>query len=320
MRALSSISVLCLVVAVLFVGCAEEIAPTDAYLATWNPQSSSGIAGIPDAPSVPDDNPIPVPDPETDPAVPGTDKDNDGVAAELDCNDHNPELGRLLYLDGLVEDSGYFKAPPQLADAPWLYGDTTLTSTGGGQQATLGKAEDWGDVFIYAVVSAEGTIAENCQGADNTATERWRAGLVARAALDPNNATEGFSGYRCAVGSDATGEDGLPFRGPSTGQFVQIAEFGGGPGPSAPSECDDDFDPSFAELDRSSITAMDITGQDSAVLSFAVRGDQLQCDLVTTRGTISASAQSSTFSTGGVGFSTLNMYGKFHWISVCELN
>ena len=100
---------------------------------------------------------------------------------------------------------------------------------------------------------------------------------------------------------------------------MQLAEFRDGPEDGNPAECDDRPASAFQELDRQWTSSVDMTGPESAVLSFTVVGNKLTCELVSTTGITTATAIDDSFTDGTVGFSTMNMYGKFHYISVCEV-
>ena len=307
MRTLSAITVFSLMTSGSLVACQQEtdpVDPLDAYLATWMPRGSEA-------------NPISFPTEPSNPADgvdPGSklDLDGDGVPAGKDCNDNSPLLGQLLYLDSLDRDTNWFHPPTQLSRDPWIYTNQTLAATGGGQQANIGEAQNWQNVFIFAVLSASGT-SDGCHSPTGGTTNRWRTGLLARAALDSDQ-NEGFHGYRCGMGSDAEA-----LTGESTGSFLQIAEFKDAPEGHGATECNEAADPSFGELARVDTEPLDLTGEDTAVLAFTAIDNQLNCELLTTRGGATAQATSTKFTSGTVGFSTLNMYGKFHFISVCEV-
>ncbi|MCB9760741.1 MAG: hypothetical protein H6739_12945 [Alphaproteobacteria bacterium] len=146
-------------------------------------------------------------------------------------------------------------------------------------------------------------------------TERWRAGILARAALDSDQG-EGYHGYRCALASNG-GEDCY-----DPGHFLQIGEFMDAPEDDIQSECEGGcVNPTFDQLARVDHDgSLDLSAGDSATLSFWVVGDQLYCEAEdASGGTLTASASDDSFSSGTTGLSTLNMYGQYDWIRVCEV-
>ena len=317
MRTLSSTTILCLFVSALLVGCVEEIEPNDARLLSWDADNSEGIAmgdpaaeaQVPD-PSNPDNPPAGPGGPGNGPVVPFIDIDSDGIPAEQDCNDYNYQLGRRLFTDSFDTDTGVFQAPPRLDRDPWIYGDATLTATGGGQQAVLGANMDFNNLYITTVVSADGTNS-GCVDSMGRETNFWRAGVLARANIDSSRDGD-FNGYRCALASE---EDG---RGNAV-RFLQIVEFHDVTEPGGAVECGDDSS-SYTELARAPVATSDLSNEGTAVLSFALLGTQMECQLVSTRGVITISATADNIPSGSVGFSTHNMYGKFHFVNACGIN
>lgn len=315
MRTLSSTTALCLIITTaLLVGCVEDVDPNDASLLSWDADNSEGLADMGDSTEAkgPDDNPqIPGIPGNDDPAAPRQDIDGDGITADLDCNDYNYQLGAQLFADSFDTDTGSFQPPPRLRTEPWIYGDATLSATGGGQQAVIGREMNFRDLVITTVVSADGTNS-GCLGTYGSETNTWRAGLLARANLDRSNNGD-FNGYRCALGSDDDGRGGAE-------RFLQIIRFNDVPERGDVPECGDGPADSYTELTRAPVSTSDLAAGSTAVLSFALHGDQMECQLVTTRGVVTVSARADDDTSGSVGFSTLNMYGKFHYVTACGIN
>lgn len=146
--------------------------------------------------------------------------------------------------------------------------------------------------------------------------DRWRAGLLLRAELDADQG-EGFHGYRCALASNSP-EDCY-----DDGQFLQIGEFMDHEEDDHASECGDGCEnPSFDQLARVDHDgSIDLDGGERASLSFWAVGDELLCVAEDSEGNrVSASASDDSFTGGTVGLSTLNMFGEFAWVRVCEAN
>lgn len=246
---------------------------------------------------------------------PVPDRDRDGSPEDEDCDDTNAHVGRLLYEDTLSEDSGFFAEPPQLSEEPWMYDDGALVATGSGQQARIGQAQSWGDIAVFATLSSRGTLGGCC---DNEGPiNRWRAGLVVRGELDEDQ-DEGFHGYRCALASNASTVDGVPHSGPSTGFFLQVAEFMDGAEDEISTECEDGVNTTFDELDREEHSIVDLASGETAELAFYAVGDTLHCQVSANGQTVTATGHDDSFRTGTIGFSTLNMFGEFHSVRVCE--
>lgn len=145
-------------------------------------------------------------------------------------------------------------------------------------------------------------------------TDRWRAGILVRAEEDADQ-DEGFHGYRCAIAHNAEGncyEDG---------HFLQLGEFMDIEEDDIASECNGSCEnPSFDQLGRSNHDgALDIAAGDVATLSFWAVDDQLYCVAEDQEGNSTVvTATDDTFTSGATGMSTLNMYGTYDWIRVCE--
>ena len=148
-------------------------------------------------------------------------------------------------------------------------------------------------------------------------TERWRAGILARASVDSDQ-DEGFNGYRCALAENAEEECFDP------GHFLQIGEFMDAPEDGIDSECEGTCDNSsfdqLARADHDGTTSL--RDGDSASLTFWVYQDQLYCAADDTTGNLVAetSVTDDSFEFGETGFSTLNMFGDFDSIKVCEVH
>jgi len=176
------------------------------------------------------------------------------------------------------------------------------------------------DEVSYSMPAAAFDYDHNGDGAITCGeTERWRAGVLARAALDEDQ-DEGFHGFRCALARNAV-EDCY-----DEGHFLQIAEFMDAPEDDIYSECDDDacaenttFD-QLARVDHDG--TIDISAGDVADLAFWVVGDDLMCAVDDGNGgtyvRADAEGEAGSFSSGTTGMSTLNMFGDFDHIKVCE--
>jgi len=150
-------------------------------------------------------------------------------------------------------------------------------------------------------------------------TDRWRAGVLARAEIDGDQ-DEGYHGFRCALARNAE-EDCY-----DAGHFLQIAEFMDAPEDDIYSECEDDacaenttFD-QLARVDHDG--SIDISVGDVADLAFWVVGDDLMCAVDDGNGgtyvRADAEGEAGSFGSGTTGMSTLNMFGDFDHIKVCE--
>lgn len=146
-------------------------------------------------------------------------------------------------------------------------------------------------------------------------TERWRAGVLNRSSLDDDQ-DEGFHGYRCALAQNAEPDCYDP------GHFLQIGAFLDGPEDDINSECEGSCEnPTFDELARTDHDgSTDLSDGDVAELRFFAYGDDLLCEAYDESGTLfaSAAAEHTDFGDGESGMSTLNMYGDYAWIKVCE--
>lgn len=246
------------------------------------------------------------------------DEDQDGVIARLDCNDFDPTVGNLLFEDDFSQNTGFFSPTPQL-DAPWGFADGITFASDGGQQAQLGQPRDWSDVVVFAKLSASGTKT-NCgvqSGQEAcSSTDRWRAGLVVRASADADQ-DEGYHGYRCALSSNAVNgcfEDGL---------FLQIGEFMDAPEDDVDSECAGTgscpINTTFDQLGRQNHELIDLGAGDTGYLTFYAVGQNMYCETVNDAGqVVSVTGTDDSFATGTVALSTLNIYGEFDFIRVCQ--
>lgn len=157
--------------------------------------------------------------------------------------------------------------------------------------------------------------------ADGTLTcgeiDRWRGGILGRAAFDEDQG-EGYHGYRCAVARNAEEDCFDP------GWFVQLGEFMDAPEDGISSECEDGCPPNttFDSLDRTDTDSrFDLPTGATAVLSLSMLGDQLTCTATTSEGeTATAEAVDESFDAGTVGLSTLNLWGQYDWLEVCEIH
>lgn len=246
------------------------------------------------------------------------DEDLDGVFARADCNDFDPTVGALLFEDDFSENTGFF-APTSQLDAPWGWQDGVTFAADGGQQAQLGQPRDWNDVVVFAKLSASGTRTNCGLGPDQepcSSTDRWRAGLVVRAAADADQ-DEGYHGYRCALSSNAENgcfEDGL---------FLQIGEFMDAPEDDVDSECRQAGNcapnTTFDQLGRQNHDAIDLGAGDTGYLTFYAVGQTMYCEAVGDDGTVvSVTGTDDSFASGTVGLSTLNIYGEFDFVRVCQ--
>ncbi len=250
-------------------------------------------------------------------ATPGPiDDDGDGVDASVDCDDNDHRIGTLLYANDFSQDDGFFSPTEQLND-PWDWDGSVTSATDGGQQAQIGLQQDWDDVVVFAKVSAFGTESNCGNGEGQVACEsndRWRTGVVLRAAIDEDQ-DEGYHGYRCALASNAENgcfEEGL---------FLQVAEFMDAPEDDIRSECNADCPPNttFDQHGRQNHELIDLGAGDTGYISFYAVGNQLHCEARNENGDIVvAQGTDDSFASGTVGLSTLNIYGAFDHIVVCE--
>lgn len=246
------------------------------------------------------------------------DEDQDGVFARVDCNDLDPTVGALLFEDDFSTNSGFF-APTSQLDDPWGWQDGVTFAADGGQQAQLGQPRDWSDVVVFAKLTASGTKTNCGLGTDQepcSSTDRWRAGLVVRAAEDADQ-DEGYHGYRCALSSNAENgcfEDGL---------FLQIGEFMDAPEDDIDSECQQAGNcapnTTFDQLGRQNHDAIDLGAGDTGYLTFYAVGQSMYCEAVNDAGeVVSVTGTDDSFASGTVALSTLNIYGEFDFVRVCQ--
>ena len=146
-------------------------------------------------------------------------------------------------------------------------------------------------------------------------TDRWRAGVLARAAVDEDQ-DEGYHGYRCALAHNAEGKCADP------GHFIQIAEFMDAEEDDIHSECEDTcVNPTFDQLARVDHKGtVDLADGDTAQLTFWLHGKEMYCAAADASGTtfVESRASDQSFRAGQIGMSTLNMYGDYDAIKVCE--
>jgi hypothetical protein len=246
------------------------------------------------------------------------DEDQDGVFARVDCNDFDPTVGELIFEDDFSVNTGFFAPTPQL-DAPWGWQDGVTFAADGGQQAQIGQPRDWRDVVVFAKLTASGTKTNCGLGPEQepcSSTDRWRAGLVVRAAADADQ-DEGYHGYRCALSSNAENgcfEDGL---------FLQIGEFMDAPEDDVDSECRDSGDcapnTTFDQLGRQNHESIDLGAGDAGYLTFYAVGQNMYCEAVNEAGeVVSVTGTDDSFASGTVALSTLNLYGEFDFVRVCQ--
>ncbi|HJN77616.1 MAG TPA: hypothetical protein QGF58_27095 [Myxococcota bacterium] len=145
-------------------------------------------------------------------------------------------------------------------------------------------------------------------------TERWRAGFLSRAATDDDQ-DEGYHGYRCALASNSVLDCW------DAGHFLQIAAFLDVEEDDINSECEGScINPSFDQLARTDHDeSMDLATGSDATIRFYTFEDDLYCYATDGTVEVKASATADYFADAGVtGMSTLNMYGDFDSIKVCE--
>ena len=319
--------------------CTQAVAPDDSQDLPWDPTSSSDQVVIDDqgpGGALPECNStaradtvgtsalesarLPQPDfGESSAVALDEDVDGDGVMATDDCNDRDNRIGKLIHLEGFTSDNDWFHAPPELSEDPWVYGPEGLLATGGGLQAVLGEEEDWQNVIIHAVVTADGTSG----GENYGPTNHWRIGLLVRAE-ENSGQQQGFLGYRCALASNAEGVGDDPLQGPSTGQFVQLAELPdqtttANASATQSTRCRNASSAGFVEIGRNDFEGLDLVGGQDAVLAFAAVENSLSCEVVTTRETVSVQVEDTSLDIGTIGLSTMNMFGKFKFLTVCEM-
>jgi hypothetical protein len=252
-----------------------------------------------------------------------TDGDFDGALLRNDCDDHNAAIGERLFATDFqggepAPGERLFFETDQL-NTPWEYSDGDLIAPDGGQQAVLHHPSEWRDIVVTATVSLDGTW-QNCVGCgDPGPTNRFRVGVTLRSNLEASQ-DEGYSGYRCAIAENATGEGGHPYFGESTGSFLQLAAFDMSVEDNIDSECFGGPNVSFQEFDRANQSIVDLQGGDTATINFYAVGDQLICELTNGVHTVRTVAESNLFDTGTVGLSTLNAFGRFQSVQACVAN
>lgn len=249
------------------------------------------------------------------------DNDGDGVTAANDCDDNDLLVGGLLYENDFSNNDGWFNPTKQLP-GEWIWQNGKAHTTGGSQQAMLGRPQQWDNVVAFATVSSRGATnpcGNEAGEEDCTTNDRWRTGIVLRAEADDDQG-EGFHGYRCALSSNAVNgcyEDGLFLQ---IGEFMDSAEDGvGSEGCNGRVDCLPDS--AFDQLVRKNHpnTVADLSDSQTARLKFFAVGRDLYCEATgPTDEKISASATDRSMNSGTVGLSTLNMKGEYDHIRVCE--
>jgi len=145
-------------------------------------------------------------------------------------------------------------------------------------------------------------------------TTRWRAGFLSRAALDEDQ-DEGYHGYRCALARNSELDCWDP------GHFLQIAAFLDIEEDDIDSECEGEcINPSFDQLARTDHdSSFDIAEGSEATIEFWTWDNELYCAASDGTTDVTAVADGQNyFSEGVTGMSTLNIYGDFDSIKVCE--
>jgi len=243
--------------------------------------------------------------PEEDP----DDKDGDGVPADVDCDDDDPNIGGLLYAADFTSDDGTLVTTATLTD-PWHFESSWVRSDGRGQQALLGT-EVWAkDTVTWATVWSDGAVRRL---AGSPSTERFRAGILARARVS-DHADEGFDGYRCAVARNMEGDCG------PAGPHVQLAAFIPNPDDFI-EDCDDEcYNPTFKQLRRVNRSeGTQVLEGDAAELRFWAVGKDLRCEFTGIDGEqVVAQARDEHFDEGATGLSVLHARAHFAEYKVCE--
>ncbi len=238
---------------------------------------------------------------------------------EPDTNVSNPDgtqtLTWDLNLDGCTESCASFDERIITYDIDYnLNADLDIVEL---EAASIAYFDGDGDEISYSMPAAAFNYDDNEDGLVLCGdTDRWRAGVLVRASLDGDQ-DEGYHGYRCALSSNAP-EDCYP-----EGHFLQIAEFMDAPEDDISTECVDDCpeNTTFDQLARvNHAGAIDLKSGDSALLDFWIVGDAMMCQASFVSGAdyVQATASDSSFTEGTTGFSTLNMFGDFDDIRVCE--
>ena len=144
-------------------------------------------------------------------------------------------------------------------------------------------------------------------------TDRWRAGVLGRASLDSDQ-DEGYHGYRCAISRNQ--DEGCY----NPGHFLQIGEFEDVEEDGISSECEENCpgNNSFDQHGRTDHDAFDISDGDIVDLRFWMVGQDMFCSAEANGEVVTVSGSDPSFGDGGTGFSTLNMYGAYDNIKVCE--
>ncbi len=144
-------------------------------------------------------------------------------------------------------------------------------------------------------------------------TDRWRAGVLARAAADSDQ-DEGYHGYRCAI---ARNQDEGCY---NPGHFLQIGEFEDVEEDGISSECEENCpgNNSFDQHGRTDHDAFDISAGDEVDLRFWAVGSELFCAAEANGERVTVSGTDGSFGDGRTGMSTLNMFGAYDNLKVCE--
>ena len=144
-------------------------------------------------------------------------------------------------------------------------------------------------------------------------TDRWRVGVLGRS-VEALNPDEGFAGYRCALASNRDEDCYDP------GTFLQIAAFLDEVEDDISSECEQSCTNStFDQLARVDHDGSIDPLTEDVHLSFWMVGDTLTCVAEDDQGnSVTATATAAWFSEGTSGMSTLNNFGDFDEMTVCE--
>jgi uncharacterized repeat protein (TIGR01451 family) len=175
------------------------------------------------------------------------------------------------------------------------------------------EAEEGGDT-AYSMPAAAFDYDHDADGTiDCAETERWRLGVLGRA-YETSNPDEGFAGYRCALSSNRD-EDCY-----DSGTFLQIAAFLDEAEDNISSECEQSCtNTTFDQLAREDHDGDVDPLTEDVTMKFWMVGDELYCSAEDDAGNVvTASASATYFDSGTSGMSTLNNFGDYDDITVCE--
>jgi hypothetical protein len=237
---------------------------------------------------------------------------DDSPDSQTSNSDGTSTLSWNVTLDGCVHECAEFHE--HVVTCELAYNLATDLNHVDLPQASASYDDGAGAETSWSMPAAAFAIDTNADGDLRCGeTDRWRAGVLGRAELDDDQ-DEGFHGYRCALAQNSE-QDCF-----ESGTFLQIAAFLDTEEDDIFSECTSNCtNSSFDQLARTNHAgAIDLLSED-VELRFWIVGEDLYCKASDADGnTVTASATDTRLSAGAMGMSTLNAFGDYEDIELCE--